>query len=188
MSTDSNGRGKLIESLQDREYRHLFRRASYKRGLAEQIREMRLSRGWTQAELANASGKVQETISQIENPNYGNYTLKTLDRLAEAFDVALIVKFAPFSELADWMTNLSPEDLAVPDFEHDPGLNPPAASPEPTQTADVMPPARQMSFDNIPYKVVYLQERRSSPPVQAADTTAQRLRSYASDHTQRLGA
>lgn len=122
MNTGDNGRWKLLETFRDKEYRHLFRRASYRRTLAEQVRQMRLSRGWTQAELAGESGKVQETISQLENPNYGNYTLKTLDRLAEAFDVALIVKFVPFSELARWMEELSPEDLAVPDFDHDPGL------------------------------------------------------------------
>ncbi len=80
---------------------------------------MRVSRGWTQEELAQASGKVQETISQLENPNYGSYTLKTLQRLAEAFDVALIVRFVPFSDLVDRMANLSPEDMAVPDYNHD---------------------------------------------------------------------
>lgn len=123
MSASDDGARELLESFRDSEYRHYYQRASYKRGLAEQIREMRLNRGWTQAELAASSGKVQETISQLENPNYGSYTLKTLDRLAEAFDVALIVRFAPFSELAAWMANLSPDDLAVPDFEHDSGRN-----------------------------------------------------------------
>ena len=125
MGTD--GRARLIESLRDKEYRHHFASAGIRRGLAEQIREMRLDRGWTQADLARASGKVQETISQLENPNYGSYTLKTLQRLGEAFDVALIVRFAPFSQLADWIAGLSPQDLAVPDFDHDPGLRPPIA-------------------------------------------------------------
>ena len=92
--------------------------------MAEQIRETRLNRGWTQADLANASGKVQETISQLENPDYGSYTIKTLQRIAEAFDVALIVRFAPFSELADWMADLSPKNLAVPDYDHDSDLHP----------------------------------------------------------------
>jgi transcriptional regulator with XRE-family HTH domain len=124
VNTGSEVRDKLIESLGDRTYRHLFASASSRRAIAEQIREMRLSRGWTQADLAKASGKVQETISELENPNYGSYTYKTLQRLAEAFDVALIVKFAPFSELVRWMTELSPEDLAVPDFDRDPGLSP----------------------------------------------------------------
>jgi transcriptional regulator with XRE-family HTH domain len=114
---------KLLERFRDKTYRHLMASQLVKRGLAEQIHEMRLDRGWTQAELAQASGKVQETISQLENPDYGNYTLKTLQRLAEAFDVALIVRFAPFSELAHWITDLSPEKLAVSNFDHDPGVH-----------------------------------------------------------------
>jgi transcriptional regulator with XRE-family HTH domain len=147
VNTGSDARSKLVGSLRDKQYRHQFASAVIRRGLAEQIREMRLRRGWTQADLANASGKVQETISQLENPNYGSYTIKTLQRLAEAFDVALIVRFAPFSELASWVTNMSAEDLAVPGFEHDPGLAPSGVHGELTLTAQAMPP---MKIDMTP--------------------------------------
>jgi transcriptional regulator with XRE-family HTH domain len=123
VSTTTDAREKLIESLRDPEYRHHFASALVRRGIAEQLRETRLSRGWTQERLARESGKVQETISQLEDPNYGRYTHKTLERLARALDVGLMVKLVPFSELADWVSNLSPEDMAVPDFEHDPGLS-----------------------------------------------------------------
>lgn len=116
-------REELLGLLKDRERRHFLASVMTRRGLAEQIREIRLARGWTQAELARATGKVQETISQLENPDYGSYTLKTLQRLAEAFDVTLTVRFEPFSELVRWMTELTTEDLAVPDYEHDPGLH-----------------------------------------------------------------
>lgn len=124
MSTGSTAgeREELLEVLKDKERRHHLASVVTKRGLAEQIREIRLARGWTQSELARATDKVQETISQLENPDYGSYTIKTLQRLAEAFDVKLTVRFDPFSELVRWMTDLSPDDLAVPDFEHDPGL------------------------------------------------------------------
>jgi transcriptional regulator with XRE-family HTH domain len=123
-STEREGRDKLVESLRDKRFRHAFASASSRRAIAEQIRETRVSRGWTQSELAQSCGKLQEVISQLENPNYGRYTYRTLERLAEALDVALIVRFAPFSELVRWMRELSPEDLAVPDFEHDRGLLP----------------------------------------------------------------
>jgi transcriptional regulator with XRE-family HTH domain len=65
-------------------------------------------------------GKRQETICQWENPDYGRYTLKTLRELADAFDVALLVRFAPFSELVDWLIDLTPERLAPPSFEEEP--------------------------------------------------------------------
>ena len=64
----------------------------------------------------------QARLSQVENPNYGRFQLGTLIRLASAFDVALVVKFAPFSELIDWTMNLSPEKLSPPDFDRDPFL------------------------------------------------------------------
>ena len=72
---------------------------------------MREARGWSQAELGRRVGMRQETICLLENPSYGRFTLRTLKRLASAFDVALIVRFAPFGELAAWTTNLSSEDL-----------------------------------------------------------------------------
>lgn len=66
----------------------------------------------------------QARISQLEDPDYGRPTLSTLLRLKRAFDVALDVKFLPFSELAAWSANFSAEDLAVPDFDHDPARQP----------------------------------------------------------------
>ncbi len=111
-------------STEDKARRDHFVATVIRQGLAIQIRETRLSRGWTQEELARRIGTSQETISQLEDPNYGRYTLKTLRRLAAAFDVALTCRFVPFSELSDWVTTMSPESLAVPDFDHDPGTTP----------------------------------------------------------------
>jgi hypothetical protein len=42
-----------------------------------------------------------------------------LKRLRAAFDVALVVKFIPFSEFAEWIINLTPEKLAPPNFEEE---------------------------------------------------------------------
>ena len=60
-----------------------------------------------------ADGIAQPTISQLEDPNYGRFSLATLIKLAEAFDVGLAVRFVPFGELVDWTTNLN-EDRLVP--------------------------------------------------------------------------
>lgn len=119
MSTMPVSRKKLLERLRDKEYRDFFVSETNRRLIAEQIREMRDDRGWTQEELARASGKVQETISQLENPNSGRPTLTTLQRLASAFDVALDVRFVSFGELAERLDRLSPEELAVPGFHHE---------------------------------------------------------------------
>jgi hypothetical protein len=61
----------------------------------------------------------QERISQIEDPNYGKLSLSTLKRIASAFDVGLVVRFVPFSELAEWELSLSSESLKVSSFNED---------------------------------------------------------------------
>lgn len=110
----------LMNTLADEEYRREFVSENIATGLAFQIRHLRDSRGWTQQELAQRIHKAQqETISQWENPNYGRYSVSTLNKLAAAFDVALSVRFVPFSELADWVLHLTPQRLAPPDFDNE---------------------------------------------------------------------
>ena len=106
------------DSLADEEYRREYA-ADVGTGLAFQIRMLREKKGWTQEKLATLTGKQQETISQWENPNYGSYTLNSLKSLAAAFDVALLVKFAPFSELVDWTVHLTPGRLAPKSYEEE---------------------------------------------------------------------
>lgn len=106
-----------MRSLAEKESRDGFVAAHIEEGLAFQIHKTRRARGWTKAELAERAGMTQERISRLEEPNYGRYTISTLQRLAAAFDVALIVRFAPFSQLVDHIVDLSAEDIAVPGFE-----------------------------------------------------------------------
>ena len=61
----------------------------------------------------------QESISRLEDPNYGRYSLKTLKRLAKAFDVALLVRFVSFGELGEWTVNLTPQKLKPPSYEEE---------------------------------------------------------------------
>lgn len=105
----------LWKSIEDAEMRREFN-VDVDTGLAFQIRALREKNGWTQQQLAERTGSKQETICQWENPNYGRYTLTTLKGLATAFDVGLMVKFAPFSEVVEWNANLTRERLAPPSF------------------------------------------------------------------------
>lgn len=120
----SDRRKRMVDSLRDSEYRDMYVESQITEALALQIRLLRESHPWTQAQLGQRAGTSQVVISRLEDPDYGNFTLKTLRRLALAFDVALIVRFAPFSELVDWTLTSSPGKLCPPDFEHDPGLYP----------------------------------------------------------------
>lgn len=112
---------KVIKELKNKEYRDAFVSEHIDTGIPFQIRALREQRGLTQKELAERAGMKQERISAIENPNYKNaFTLSTLKRLASAFDIALIVRFAPISQLVDWELKLSPESLQVVSFNEDP--------------------------------------------------------------------
>ena len=112
---------KIIKELKNKEYRDAFVSAHIDTGIPFQVRALREQRGLTQKELAERVGMKQERISAIENPNYKNaFTLSTLKRLASAFDIALIVRFVPISQLVDWELKLSAESLQAVSFSEDP--------------------------------------------------------------------
>jgi transcriptional regulator with XRE-family HTH domain len=109
----------IQESFTNIEYRKALAIEHVNTTLAVQIRKMREHRQWKQHELADRLGKHQETVSQWENPDYGRYSITTLKEIAAIFDVALLVKFIPFSELAKDMVNLSETRLSPPSFNEE---------------------------------------------------------------------
>jgi transcriptional regulator with XRE-family HTH domain len=117
----------LIERLnKSEEARERFVSSHVDKGCAYQIREMREQRGLSQTELGEMAGMNQNAIHRLESPDYGKATISTLKRVAAAFDVALIVRFVPFSQLVDWVSGrpyidygLSSDSLAVPSFKDD---------------------------------------------------------------------
>lgn len=111
---------KILDSLKDKETRELFAEEHISTGLPFQIHGLREKLGLTQAELARRAGMAQERISVLEDPNYEFLPkIPTLIKLANVFDVPLIVKFGSWLELFDWETNLSPERLAPNSFDEE---------------------------------------------------------------------
>lgn len=108
---------KVAHDVSDLEQRHLLIAAQIRNGLPIQLRAMREDRGWTQAALAEKLGTTQNTVSRLENPKTSKPTITTLKRIAEAFDVSLIVKFAPFTEFIDSVAGMSRKSVAVPSYE-----------------------------------------------------------------------
>ena len=117
-------RAQIVASLADKEYRDAFVQEAINQGIAFQIRAIRNQRGWTQGDLAERASKAQPEISRLEDPGYEGYTLKTLAKLASAFDVALTVRFIPFSALADEIGDESSRDFKVLSFDEDDALGP----------------------------------------------------------------
>lgn len=115
-------RAQLWEKMRgSKKYRHAFVAGHLSTNIAAQVQTMRESQpeSWTQKDLAEKTGMARARISLIENPAYDKLTLSTLKRIAFAFDVALIVRFAPFSELVKWVSDLSPEKMNAVSFDRD---------------------------------------------------------------------
>ena len=96
------------------------------KGIAFQIRATRSAREWKQSDLAQATGMSQNNISRIESEDYGKQTITSLKRIAEALDVALVVRLVPFGQYVDWLSGtpfldegIRPDALAVPGFEEE---------------------------------------------------------------------
>jgi transcriptional regulator with XRE-family HTH domain len=146
-SSTTSVREQLLESLKtSKEYRHSFVEEKIRTGLAAQIKAIREKHdgGLTQKRFAEILGKAQSWVARLEDPNAKPATLSTLLQVAYALDVDLQVRFAPFSELLNWVSGiphwtpgLSPESLAVEDFEHDSGLNAETLKPSEGATAEL---------------------------------------------------
>jgi transcriptional regulator with XRE-family HTH domain len=123
-STDLNSIERLTERLsRGPDARAQFVDSQVNKGIALQIRALRDRQGISQIELAEKTGMNQNAISRLESPRRGRPTISTLKRLAEALDVALVVRFVPFSQYAKWYSGIpyvesgiSTESLAVPNF------------------------------------------------------------------------
>ena len=113
---------KVAEKLKDLAYRKAYIASQINIGIPFQIRALMKARGWTQETLAEKTGMLQPRISGLMKPGKTRPNIETLRRVAEAFDCALIVRFAPFSELARWAEDFEPDSFNVPAFSDDVGF------------------------------------------------------------------
>lgn len=117
---DTNSkRFQIWESLKSKKFRDAFVSSHLATNIASQIFALREKFGWTQRDLARETGMAQARISLIENVSYESFTIATLKRIAAAFDVMLIVRFVPFSEGVEWISNANPPTLAPKSFSED---------------------------------------------------------------------
>lgn len=111
---------KTVEKLKKgKQHRAAFVASQISISIPFQVRALRKQRGWDQKRLAAEANMLQPRVSTIETPGKGDLNLDTLKRLAAAFDVALVVHFAPFSELARWSDQFSPDEFAVIGFQEE---------------------------------------------------------------------
>jgi transcriptional regulator with XRE-family HTH domain len=107
----------MWEALGDKENRTAFAEEHNGDFLAAQIFALRTLEDWSQATLAKKAGVTQPMISEWEKSCEG-VRLSSLHKVAAAFDIALLVKFVPFSQLAREAIETR-SDLPIPSFDDD---------------------------------------------------------------------
>lgn len=100
-----------FHDIQDAQIREAYVRAELTNGLAHQIRIIRQQRGWSQKQFADKLGTTQTTVSRLEDPSYGRYNISSLLSVSKVFDVALFVRYLPFSKFVPSVWDTSPDNF-----------------------------------------------------------------------------
>lgn len=119
MSTNTTIKQRLLQKFRNRKRRRSFAEQDLGTTVAAQIYALRQKHDKTQERLAEETEMSQARISVLENPNYRKFNVGTLQRVAAAFDVALIVRFVSFGELLDWTVTGSQKTLAPLSFKEE---------------------------------------------------------------------
>ena len=120
MSTNLTIREQLLEKFRSRRRRRTFAEEDVGTTIAAQVFALRNKHdNMSQEKLATEAEMSQARISVIENPNYRRLNIRTLQRIAKAFDVALVVRFVSFGELLDWTVTGTQKTLAPLSFDEE---------------------------------------------------------------------
>lgn len=82
--------------------------------LPAQIKALRLSRCWSQAEMSEKTGIAQSQISKLEQAGAELPSVATLQKIASTFDVALLVKFSSWDEFVEFAIEFEGGDWQPP--------------------------------------------------------------------------
>lgn len=108
----------LSDNFKDAVFRRVFAARTVARRIAHRIKVLRESQSLSQGELAQKVGTSQSVLSRLERPDYGSYTLRTLQQIADACDVVLWVDFISHKE---FLRRIKSEDSwkVVPSYRAD---------------------------------------------------------------------
>jgi DNA-binding XRE family transcriptional regulator len=106
----------FLRELGEADFRRAYLADQVRTNISFQLTALRDQRGWTQKELAEKADKPANSISRLEDPDYGKATLTTLLAMADAFDVALLVQFVEHDDWLNRMADVSPGALRKRSF------------------------------------------------------------------------
>ena len=84
---------RLREDIKDPEFKKHYQEERQALKLAMKIAELREKKGLSQQQLAKLMGTSQQAISRIESGEYEGFTLKTLEKIAEATGMRVKIEF-----------------------------------------------------------------------------------------------
>ena len=84
---------RLQEDMKDPEFKAHYQEERQALKLAMKIAELCDQKGLSQQELAKLMGTSQQAISRIESGEYEGFTLKTLEKIAEATGMRVKIEF-----------------------------------------------------------------------------------------------
>lgn len=70
--------------------------------IAYQIYDLRKEKGLTQTQFAKMIGVSQPNIARIEKADYRNYTIKTLEKVAQALNTTVQIYFSPIDTFTNF--------------------------------------------------------------------------------------
>jgi DNA-binding XRE family transcriptional regulator len=86
-------RSRLREDLKDPEFKAHYQEERQALKLAMKIAKLREKKGLSQKQMAKLMGTSQQAVSRIESGEYEGFTLKTLEKIAEATGTKVKIEF-----------------------------------------------------------------------------------------------
>jgi len=110
--------GRLLNDLQDRDFRHGYMARQLKQFLAAQFRALRGDK--TQVEFAKEIDKHQPEVSKLEKSSEsGSVNVQTLIEIAERLDLGLIVRFVNYQTFLRMSSDFSDAAYAPEPYSHE---------------------------------------------------------------------
>lgn len=147
-----------LEEFQDKETRHIYVDEFLNAKIATQIKVLREQKGWNQQELAEKVGMKQERISVLEDVNYSAWTLATLRRLAEVFDLRINVSFEDFGSFLKEFEDFNKENLQRTSFDEDTVFKKESKPKAKVLRTDKFPTTPVKQIESGHYSLFYLTE------------------------------
>ncbi len=86
-------RSRLLNDLKDPEFKAHYQEERQALKLAMKIAKLREKKGLSQQQMAKLMGTSQQAVSRIESGEYEGFTLKTLEKIAEATGTKVKIEF-----------------------------------------------------------------------------------------------